>query len=176
MFFSHVVRRKYWVLCRVCRCYLCETTRSCPIPGVFTRYVPPAIDAINTYYDHGDIPIAIQKPLDNNMSISVSSPHSALFLTATLQTRNPTFPRDNEYLTGLTFNFPQDIGNGSNTKEPVALYRRLLATSLDHSIMIANISFHDNLYNLLLSPPDKTTPLSGPKLIKNKNCRASCTG
>lgn len=35
--------------------------------GVFSRYVPPAIDAINTYYGHGNIPVAIQKPVDNTV-------------------------------------------------------------------------------------------------------------
>lgn len=71
-------------------------------------------------------------------------------------------------MTGLTSNFPQDIGDGSNTTDPVFLYRRLLASSPDHSITIANIGFHDNLYHLLLSPPDKISPLSGPELVKKK--------
>ncbi|KAF9694564.1 hypothetical protein EKO04_007607 [Ascochyta lentis] len=119
------------------------------VSSVFSRYVPPAIDAINTYYSYGDIPVAIQKPVDNT-------------------TRNPTFPQDNEYLTGLTLGFPQDIGDGSNTTEPVALYRRILESSPNHSITIANIGFHDNLYNLLLSPPDKISSLSGPELVKKK--------
>ncbi|KAJ4990568.1 inosine/uridine-preferring nucleoside hydrolase [Stagonosporopsis vannaccii] len=117
--------------------------------SVFSRYVPPAIDAINTYYGHGDIPIAIQKPVDNT-------------------TRNPTFPQENEYLTGLTFNFPQDIEDGSNTTYPVILYRKLLASSPDHSVTVANIGFHDNLYNLLRSPPDDISPLSGRDLVRRK--------
>lgn len=117
--------------------------------SVFSRYVPPAIDAINTYYGHGNIPIAIQKPVDNT-------------------TRNPTFPQENEYITGLTFNFPQDVGDGSNTTDPVKLYRKLLASSADHSVTIANIGFHDNLYNLLLSGPDKISPCSGKELVRRK--------
>ncbi|KAJ4410732.1 hypothetical protein N0V91_001660 [Didymella pomorum] len=117
--------------------------------GVHSRYVPPAIDAINTYYGHGRIPIAIQKPVDNT-------------------TRNPTFPQENEYVTGLATEFPQDIGDGSNTTDPVLLYRRLLASSPDNSITIANIGFHDNLYHLLHSRPDKLSPLSGSDLVKKK--------
>ncbi len=38
------------------------------LSGVSSRYVPPAIDAINTFYGHGDIPVAIQKPVDNAVS------------------------------------------------------------------------------------------------------------
>ncbi|KAF1928069.1 uncharacterized protein M421DRAFT_101425 [Didymella exigua CBS 183.55] len=117
------------------------------VSSVFSRYVPPAIDAINSYYGHDKIPIAIQKPVDNT-------------------TRNPTIPQENEYVTGLTHKFPQDVGDGSNTMDTVLLYRHLLAVSPDHSITIANIGFHDNLYQLLQSPPDKISPLSGPDLIK----------
>ena len=91
-----------------------------------------------------------------------------LLLIPLSQTRNPTFPQENEYLTGLTRNFPQDVGDGSNTTDPVLLYRRLLAASPDRSVTIANIGFHDNLYHLLFSPPYKICPLSGPQLIRKK--------
>lgn len=85
-----------------------------------------------------------------------------------LQTRNPTFPQENEYVTGLASEFPQDIGDGSNTTDPVLLYRRLLASSPDSSVTIANIGFHDNLYHLLHSRPDSISPLSGSRLIEKK--------
>lgn len=71
-------------------------------------------------------------------------------------------------MTGLANDFPQDIGDGSNTTSPVLLYRHMLASSPDNSITIANIGFHDNLYHLLHSLPDKISPLSGPNLIKKK--------
>lgn len=134
--------------------------------GVYSRYVPPAIDAIDTYYGHGRIPVAIQKPVDN----TVSTPFLAVInpLNLLRQTRNPTFPQANEYVTGLAANFQQDVGDGSNTTDPVALYRKLLASSPDHSVTIANIGFHDNLYHLLLSLPDEISPLSGKQLVKRK--------
>ncbi|KAF3044924.1 hypothetical protein E8E11_006790 [Didymella keratinophila] len=119
------------------------------VSSVYSRYVPPAIDAINTYYGHGGIPVAIQKPVDNT-------------------TRSPTFPQENESVTGLADKFPQDICDGSNTTDPVLLYRRLLASSPDNSVTIANIGFYDNLYHLLHSRPDGISPLSRPKLIKKK--------
>lgn len=71
-------------------------------------------------------------------------------------------------MTGLATKFRQDIGDGSNTTGPVLLYRRLLASSPDNSITIANIGFHDNLYHLLHSQPDHVSSLSGPDLIKKK--------
>ncbi|KAF2852542.1 hypothetical protein T440DRAFT_516385 [Plenodomus tracheiphilus IPT5] len=117
--------------------------------GVFSRYVLPALDAINTYYGHGDIPLAIQKPIDNS-------------------TRNPTYPQPNEYITGLASSFPQDIHNGSNASDPISLYRTLLSQSPDHSITIAAIGFLDNIYNLLHSPGDSISPLSGSHLVRKK--------
>lgn len=137
---------------------------------MFSRYAPPAIDAINTYYSHGKIPIAIQKPVDNTVRSSHFETTSRTPSNWPLvsQTRNPAFPQENEYITGLTYNFPQDVADGSNTTDPVLLYRSILACSPDHSITIANIGFHDNTYHLLLSQPDKISPLSGPELVKKK--------
>lgn len=68
----------------------------------------------------------------------------------------------------MTNTFPQDIADGSNTTDPVLLYRRLLASSPDNSITIANIGFHDNLYHLLHSRADDISPQSGPNLIRKK--------
>lgn len=36
------------------------------------QYAPPAINAINTFYGHPDIPIAIQKPVSNLVSFFLS--------------------------------------------------------------------------------------------------------
>lgn len=130
--------------------------------------MPPAIDAINTYYGHGDIPVAIQKPVDNTVSNRFLFTTTWAVVDSSMQTRNPTFPQHNEYLTGLSSRFLQDIGDGSNTTHPVLLYRRILASNPNHSITIANIGFHDNLYNLLLSPPDKISPFSGLRLVEEK--------
>lgn len=84
------------------------------------------------------------------------------------QTINPAYPQYQEFLTGLTYDFPEDVGDGSNTTDPVTLYRHLLQSSPDHSVTIANVGFHDNLYNLLRSRPDSISPLSGVELVKNK--------
>jgi hypothetical protein len=89
-------------------------------------------------------------------------------LTLIFQTINPSYPQYHEYLTGLTHNFPEDVRDGTNTTDPVPLYRRLLSLSPNHSVTIANIGFHDNLYHLLYSPPDHISPLSGLDLVRTK--------
>lgn len=60
------------------------------------------------------------------------------------------------------------MNDGSNTTDPVLLYRRLLASSPNRSVTIANIGFHDNLYHLLFSQPDALSSLSGRRLIEQK--------
>ncbi|KAH6680192.1 hypothetical protein B0J14DRAFT_557560 [Halenospora varia] len=117
--------------------------------SVSSRYAPPAIDAINTFYGHGNIPIAIQKPVDNS-------------------TIDPNYPKYPEYLTGLTFLFPEDIRDGANTTDPVTLYRRHLADAADKSITLIIIGFFDNLYHLSLSKPDDISPLGGMQLLRQK--------
>ncbi|KAI1760296.1 hypothetical protein GGR53DRAFT_92402 [Hypoxylon sp. FL1150] len=121
--------------------------------GVFScinsRYAPPAIDAINTYFGHPDIPTAVRKPVDN-------------------LTTWPDYPEFGDYLTGLTFNFTEDVRDGTNTPDPVSAYRFLLSTSADHSITIAAIGFYANLFQLMSSGADAISPLTGAELLAAK--------
>ncbi|KAI2616260.1 hypothetical protein GGR54DRAFT_649544 [Hypoxylon sp. NC1633] len=141
--------------------------------GVFScissRFAPPGIDAINTFFGHPNIPTAVRKPVDY------------------------LHPEFGEYITGLTDNFVQDVKDGANTPDPGALiafltqkislkgytsntrghvpvlsYRYLLSTSEDNSITIAVIGFWDNIYQLLNSGPDDISPHTGAELLSSK--------
>ena len=68
----------------------------------------------------------------------------------------------------MTFDFPEDVRDGSNTTDPVVLYRKLLATSPNNSVTLANIGFYDNLYHLLHSATDNISSLSGMELVNEK--------
>ncbi|KAI1379948.1 hypothetical protein F4677DRAFT_408097 [Hypoxylon crocopeplum] len=114
-----------------------------------SRFVPPAIDAINTYFGHPDVPVAVQKPVDN-------------------LTQWPDHPEFGDYLTGLTYNFTEDVRDGTYTPDPVSSYRYLLSTSADNSITIAVIGFFDNMYHLLNSGPDQISPYTGAELLSSK--------
>lgn len=114
-----------------------------------SRYAPPAIDAIDTFFGHPDIPTAVQKPVDN-------------------LTTWPDHPEFGDYLTGLTFNFTEDVRDGANVPDPVTAYRFLLSTSADDSITIAAIGFYDNLFQLMNSGPDEISPLTGAELLSTK--------
>jgi inosine-uridine nucleoside N-ribohydrolase len=53
-------------------------------------------------------------------------------------------------------------------KEPVALYRKVLAGQPDHSVTIISVGFSTNLARLLDSGPDSFSPLDGKALAAKK--------
>ncbi|KAJ4305296.1 hypothetical protein N0V90_000827 [Kalmusia sp. IMI 367209] len=117
--------------------------------SIGSRWAPPAMDAINTFFGHPEVPVAVIKPTNN-------------------QTQDPDYPEYGDYLTGLTTQFPEDVITGDLTPDPVASYRYLLSTSANDSITIAVIGFFDNMYNLMHSGPDVISPLTGVELLNAK--------
>lgn len=118
----------------------------CAILGTFSSglndWAAPAIDAVNTYYGRGDIPVANVKGAGVNMSSS--------------------------YAQYLAQNFPQDTVSGTATPDALAAYRELLAGQADRSVVIVTVGYATNLRNLLASPPDDYSPLSGSNLVAAK--------
>ncbi|CAK7265132.1 hypothetical protein SEPCBS57363_001423 [Sporothrix epigloea] len=110
----------------------------------------PAVDAIDTFYGNPDIPIAINKPLSN-------ATQTAEYATAY-----------GDYITGLTYDFPEDVRSGYNTTTPLALYRKYLSEAADKSVTIVLIGNTINLYALMESPADSYSPLNGTELIRAK--------
>ncbi|KAI5841740.1 hypothetical protein DFP73DRAFT_480552, partial [Morchella snyderi] len=119
------------------------------VSSIRSRYAPPAIDAVDTFYGHPNIEVAIQKPLDNT-------------------TYDPDYTRYGGWVQTLSQKWPEDIKDGSNTTDPVLLYRKLLASADDNSVTIAVIGFFDVLYRLVDSPADSISGLTGWELIKKK--------
>jgi len=52
--------------------------------------------------------------------------------------------------------------------EAVELYRKILASQPDHTVVIITVGFLTNLSNLLQSGPDKYSPLDGQALVRQK--------
>lgn len=86
----------------------------------------PAIDAINTWYGNGDVPVG-----------------------ATLGTEQDIFA--NVYTSELARRFRHSPGDGSRAPQAAALYQRLLARQPDRSVTIVSIGGHSNLAELLAS-------------------------
>ncbi|MCD6441827.1 MAG: T9SS type A sorting domain-containing protein [Candidatus Marinimicrobia bacterium] len=87
----------------------------------------PAIDAMNTWYGRGDIPIGIYKgQLDN--------PHGSGYL---------------EYVAG----FPHDLET-ADAPSALDVYRQVLAEQPDSSVTIVSVGFLNNINDLLIAEPD----------------------
>lgn len=100
---------------------------------------PDAIDAINTYYNRGTIPIGIYKK-------SLANPDPSDYFT-----RERGFDVDN---------MPHDPFDNI-VAEAVAVYKYLLKKQADKSVAIVSVGFLNNLYDLLKDP-------EGFELVKSK--------
>jgi inosine-uridine nucleoside N-ribohydrolase len=64
--------------------------------------------------------------------------------------------------------YPHAIRSNAQAQDAVALYRRILANQPDHSVVIITTGFFTNLSNLLQSPADSSSRLSGKQLVNQK--------
>lgn len=105
------------------------------------------VDAINTFYGRGDIPIG--------MARSGVTPEEGKFLPLARV-------RDNGEL-----RFPHDL-EGDKTPEATGLLRQVLSQQPDGSVSIVQVGFSTNLARLIASAPDNVSPLSGVELVRKK--------
>ena len=105
------------------------------------EYAVSAIDAVNQYYGHGDIPIA-----------SRQGEHS---------------PIDWNHSKVLVDHFPHKR-HWSNVPPTTALYRQLLSQASDQEIVIVTVGPLANVLYLLESPGDSISPLTGIELVQQK--------
>lgn len=110
-----------------------------------SRWGAPAADAINTWYGHGDIPIGTVQPVDDSQPAN-TAPYPKL----------------------LASSFANDLRDGANAPEAVALYRQILAQQPDKSVVIASLGFLNNLAGLLNSKADSHSNLDGKTLVAQK--------
>lgn len=124
-----------------CELLAVTITKDHPLAARFT-------DAVNTFYGNGDVPIGVCH--------SGITPEAGKFnLLAEEKTESGT-PR-----------YPHDLSEKS-VADAVEVLRRTLAAADDGTVVICQVGFSTNLANLLASPPDKVSPLSGKDLVKRK--------
>jgi len=113
-------------------------------------WAAPYIDAVNTFYGRGDIPIGVVKggktPEDNGM-IKV--------------------PVDRRRADG-TYVYPRDLTDGRAAPDAVEVLRRTLAAEEDGAVTMVQVGFSTNLARLLDSAPDAYSPLGGRELVRRK--------
>ena len=110
--------------------------------------VAPYLDAINTFYGRGSIPIGVTDS-------DVTSERSR-FTGVTLE-RN-----DDEYL------YPHDLNIGDPVPSAVHLLRESLAGQPDNSVVIVQVGFSTNLAELLQTDGDNFSSLPGLELVEQK--------
>lgn len=108
------------------------------------------IDAINTFYNRPDIPVAVPK--------NCAPQHSWILNGG-----------------ALAKEFPHDA-TAANSPSAVKLYRKLLASQPDKSVVIVTLGYLNNLEDLLLSKPDEHSPLNGYDLVASKVASFYCMG
>ena len=108
-----------------------------------TEFSPRYIDMMNTWYGYPEIPVGRVRDgvVLKRDDYARAVCESGLF---------PRSRRDRDY------------------GDPVTLYRRLLAESLDSSVVVVSVGFSTNLGRLLESRGDKYSPLDGIELVKRK--------
>lgn len=111
---------------------------------------PLCADAINTYFRRPDIPIGVNK-----------------------KTRLRSFSR---YTKGVAEEYPHDLQSYDDAEDATSLYRKILASQPDNSVVIITVGHLTNLKNLLLSQADAHSPLDGVALVRKKVKLWSCMG
>lgn len=113
--------------------------------GVVSRcpYSPACLDAINTYYGRGDIPIGVYK---GTALAKVGS----------------------RYAKEVAERCPNDIGLSSQVPEVVGVYRRVLSGQSDGTVTMIAVGQMNNMVDLVTSPPDQYSNLSGRDLVRCK--------
>jgi inosine-uridine nucleoside N-ribohydrolase len=111
-----------------------------------TKYegVAGVLNIFNTYFDRPNIPVGVPK----GQAVTT---------------------RDWQHWTDtLLVKYPRQIKTNEEAADAVALYRKILAAQPDKSVTIVTIGFLVNLSNLLNSPADQYSALSGRALIRKK--------
>lgn len=107
----------------------------------------PFVDAVNTFYGRGDIPIGITS--------SGVTPAKSKF-TGLAHAMNGSKPR-----------YPHDLTD-AKAHDAVKLLRELLAAADDNSVVIVQVGFSTNVAGLLASKPDDNSPMTGRDLAAKK--------
>ncbi len=120
------------------------------VSNVNDPYAPAALDAVNTYYRRPNLPVG-KNPRAGHYSVA----------TAYWWTNAPRFVRT------VAESFPHDTPL-TGQRSAVSVYRQALAAQPDRSVTIIGVGFFVNLADLLASPPDRYSPLTGAQLVARK--------
>ncbi len=108
----------------------------------------PFVDAVNTFYGRGDIPIGVCR--------SGVTPQQSRFTGLAVEQ------------TGGVDRYPHDLRSGRDAPDAVVVLRKALAAEADGQVVIVQVGFSTNLLALVRSPADAISPLTGRELVRSK--------
>ena len=109
-----------------------------------SKYIAGVLSVLNTYFKRPDIPVGVVR--GRGVNLVAAQKWDSL----------------------LVANYPHQIKSNDQAEDALTLYRRLLAAQPDLSVTLVTIGFLTNMADLLISKPDKYSPLSGKELISRK--------
>jgi hypothetical protein len=109
----------------------------------------PFVDAINTFYGRGDVPVGV---VGNGGVVEPSK-----YLSLVEEKNGDGSDR-----------YPHRLRSGKDAPAATAVLRRALAAQPDRSVVIAQVGFSTNLARLLDTSPDEYSALSGVELVRRK--------
>jgi purine nucleosidase len=112
------------------------------------KLAAPFVDAVNTFYGRGDIPIGV---VGKGGVVEKSE-----FLSLVEEQESGRF------------RYRHDLVSNESAKDATALLRATLAGQADHSVVIAQVGFSTNLARLIESPADESSLLTGRELVERK--------
>eukprot|EP00443_Scrippsiella_acuminata_P022516 CAMPEP_0115177432 /NCGR_PEP_ID=MMETSP0270-20121206/5379_1 /TAXON_ID=71861 /ORGANISM="Scrippsiella trochoidea, Strain CCMP3099" /LENGTH=428 /DNA_ID=CAMNT_0002590357 /DNA_START=33 /DNA_END=1321 /DNA_ORIENTATION=- len=126
-----------------------------------------AVSVINHFYGNDEIALgAFMGTFDNGSEILANGNWQSTGGVDEGQSTART--TEGPYVKNLVRDFPSPVKNYSQVPDAVSVYRNLLASQPDHSVVLASIGFLTNLENLLRSRPDEISSLSGVELVSAK--------
>jgi inosine-uridine nucleoside N-ribohydrolase len=111
--------------------------------NTFTTTVP-TLSVLNTYFRRPELPIGVTQ---GNFPNKECGEKWAEFIIA---------------------KYPHNVKTNAEAEDALALYRKILMSQPDNTVTIVSVGFFTNLANLLASPPDSYSSLSGKDLVKKK--------
>ena len=106
--------------------------------------VAPSIEVINTYFNRAGIPLGGVK----GNGVNIGSPYC--------------------WADSIVGRYPHTVNSTDDVEDAVTVYRRILNGQPDNSVTIVTVGFLTNMSNLLKSPPDNISELTGSELVKKK--------
>jgi len=106
--------------------------------------VAPAMEVLNIFYGRPEIPIGSPKSKGVNIGCW------------------------QHWTDSVVAKYPHTIDSTAQTHDAVQLYRKILASQPDTSVVIVTVGFLTNMQDLLISKPDSFSPLNGMDLVTKK--------